>query len=130
MADHSAKATNSGIVQLSDAQYDFFRAILEKVLPGVAAFYALLAGLWHWNYIVEVTGSIGGLGVFLGILLALARKGYEPLVDVPKNGYDGEVVQDVTADGTPVVRVQLDTTAAQDILNRAQLVIKGFDANA
>lgn len=132
MAAHAAEATNSGLVQLSDAQYDLFRAILEKVLPAAAAFYALLAGLWHWAYIVEVTGTIGGLGIFLGVLLALARRGYTPPkevvppADIPK---DGQVVSDII-DGQPVVRVELDSEAKQNLLNKDVLVIQGFDPEA
>lgn len=132
MAAHIAESTNSGLVQLTDAQYDLFRAILEKVLPAAAAFYALLAGLWHWQYIVEVTGTIGGLGVFLGVLLALARRGYVPekqvvpAAEIPK---DGQVVSDVI-DGMPVARVELDPEATQNLLNKDVLVIKGFDPEA
>jgi hypothetical protein len=127
MADH--KAVNSGLVQLSDEQYDFFRAFLEKVFPAAGALYALLGTYFHWNNVVEVTGSIAGIAVFLGVVLSLARKGYTPLVDVPKTGYDGQVVEDVV-DGQSVLRVALKPEATEELFNKPQLVIKGFEAGA
>lgn len=127
MADH--KAVNSGLVQLTDEQYDFFRAFLEKVFPAAGALYALLGTYFHWANVIEVTGSIAGVAVFLGVLLSLARKGYQPLVDVPRTGYDGQVVEDVV-EGQTVLRVALKPEATEDLFNKPQLVIKGFEAGA
>jgi len=128
MADHSA--TNSGFVQLSDAQYDFFRAILEKVFPAAGVFYALLGGYFHWNNVVEVTGSLAGAAVFLGVVLSLARRGYTPSTETPPGGFDGAVVDGINEAGEPIVRVQLNETSASDLLNKSQLVIKGYDPSA
>jgi hypothetical protein len=135
MADgrYEAVPTNSGIVQLSDGQYDFFREILEKVFPAAIAFYALVGGYLGWNNIVQVTGIIGGLAVFLGVILALARKGYSPtksVTDAPKS-YDGEIaLSGVADDGTPIAQIQLTEDAQRNFLTKPVLTIKGFDENA
>lgn len=127
MADHVVES-NSGLVQLSNKIYDVVQAFVELVLPAAGLFYAALAGYWHWGYELEVGGSIAAAGVFLGVILKAARKGYQQSI-VPKGGYDGAVVEDVI-DGQPVLRVQLEGDATQDLFNKTQLVIKGFDPAA
>lgn len=137
MADgrYEAVPTNSGIVQLSDGQYDFFREILEKVFPAAIAFYALVGGYLGWDNIVQVTGIIGGLAVFLGVILALARKGYSPApaktgTDAPKS-FDGEIaLSGVAEDGTPIAQIQLTEDAQRNFLTKPVLTIKGFDESA
>jgi hypothetical protein len=133
MADGQHEATNnSGMVQLSDGQYDFFREVLEKVFPAAIVFYALVGGYLGWTNIVQVTGIMGGLGVFLGVLLALARKGYSPksATNAPTS-YDGEVaLTGVSPDGAPIAQIQLTEDAQRNFLTKPVLTIKGFDENA
>lgn len=128
MAEHSA--TNSGVVQLSDAWYDLIRQLVEKVLPGLGVLYVALSTIWHWGYEVEVGGSISALAIFGGLLLSLSRKGYEPDTETPPGGYDGAVVEDINDAGEPVLKLQLDPSAAEDLLNKKKLVFKGYDPSA
>ncbi|AXH44577.1 holin [Arthrobacter phage MediumFry] len=136
MADgrYEANATNSGIVQLSDAQYDFFREVLEKVFPAAIAFYALVGGYLKWGNIVEVTGIMGGLAVFLGVVLSLARKGYSPPVKEvasPPTSFDGEVkVVGVTENNEPIAQIVLNDNVQKNFLTTPVITIKGFDENA
>lgn len=127
MADHAA--TNSGLI-LSDGFYDFLRQLVEKVFPGLGVLYAALATIWGWGYEVEVGGTFAALAVFGGLLLSFARKGYSVDPTIPSGGYDGAVVEDINEAGEPILRLQLDTSAAEDLLNKKQLVFKGFDASA
>jgi hypothetical protein len=127
MADHVVE-TNSGPVQLSNKVYDIIQALVELVLPALGVLYVAFATYWHWGYELEVGGSIAAVGVFLGVVIKAARKGYERGV-VPPGGYDGAVVEDLI-NGQPVLRVQLEGDATQNLLNKSQLVIKGFDAGA
>lgn len=137
MADgrYEATSTNSGFVQLSDGQYNLFKEVLEKVFPAFIAFYALVGGYLGWDNIVQVTGITGGLAVFLGVILALARKGYSPApaktgTDAPTS-YDGEVaLSGVAEDGTPIAQIQLTEDAQRNFLTKPVLTIKGFDENA
>lgn len=125
MADHVAviEGQNSGLV-LSDATYDRLRLIVEKLLPAAGAFYALLAGFWHWPNPVEVVGSLAGLAVFLGVALSLARKGYAPPVRIGDAHYDGQVVNDIIA-GQAALRIELNEDSTQNLLNKQNLLIKG-----
>lgn len=126
MAEHAVK--NSGFVQLSDSQYDFLRGLVELVVPGLGGLYVAIAILWGWGYGTEVAGTATALTVFGGVLLKFARSGYEQTV-LPPGGYDGQVVED-TIDGEPVLRVNLNKDATENIFNKSQIVIKGFDASA
>lgn len=128
MAEHAA--TNSGVVQLSDAWYDLLRQFVEKVFPGLGLFYAALAALWHWGYTYEVGGTFAALSVLGGVILSMSRKGYEPEPGIPPGGYDGAVVEDVNELNEPILRLQLDTSAAENLLNKKQIVFKGFDPSA
>lgn len=128
MADGRYEATNSGRVQLTDKQYDFLRGLVELVVPGLGGLYAAIAILWGWGYGTEVVGTATALTVFGGILLKFARKGYEQTI-VPEGGYDGQVVEDVI-NGDPVLRVDLTQEAKENLFNKSQIVIKGFDASA
>lgn len=125
MADHAV--TNSGL-QLNDATYDIMRFFVEKVLPAAGVFYALLAANWGWGYVLEVTGSLAGAAVFLGVLLSFARRGYSS-TELPKS-YDGQVVQSTNEAGDTVLRLQLNPDAMSEILNKPVISIKGFDASA
>lgn len=132
MADHAAPATNSGLV-LSDGAYDKLRMVVEKVFPALGVFYTVVAPFWGWPHVTEVVGTLAALAVLCGVLLSLARKGYVPAtVDggPPPGGYDGQVVSDVNEAGDPVLRVQLDTSAIDNLLNKPQIVIKGYDPSA
>lgn len=128
MAEHAA--TNSGLVQLNDAQYDLARFFVEKVLPAAGVFYALLAGNWGWPNVIPVVGSLAGATVFLGVILSFARKGYSPNPETPLGGFDGEIVAGDPQDGGPVLTFKLDPTKVDEILNKKVVTFKGFDPNA
>lgn len=132
MANHAAEAQNSGFVQLTDGQYDVLRRFVQLVIPGLGTLYAGLALLWHWGFIAEVTGSATLLATFGGLLLKFARDGYVPAKEVVPPAdlpLDGKVVSGVI-DGQPVLRVELDPKAKEDLFNKPLLVIQGFDPEA
>lgn len=128
MGNHTAviEGTNSGLV-LSDRSYNVLRGVVEKVLPGLGAFYALVAGFWGLGHIVEVVGTLAGLATFCGILLTLARAGYVPPTEIKNPQYDGEVVSDVI-DGQTALRLELNDNATQNLLNKQSLLIKGVSS--
>ena len=122
-------------VNIPDGLYNVFRRIVELVLPGMGALYATLSQVWGDDVFPaphKVIASCAALAVFLGIFLSMSRKAYEANATPgePPGGYDGAVVEDVTENGEPILRLQLDTSAAEDLLNKKQLVIKGYDPTA
>lgn len=54
---------------ISDGVYDFLRANVEFVLPAFAVAYAGLALLWGWPLSAEITGTVGVIGVFIGVVI-------------------------------------------------------------
>jgi len=116
MADHATTSSGFG---LSDGQYDVLRRIVEKVFPGLGALYAALAFFWHWGYVTEVTGSLAALAVFGGILLSISRRNYTAEAD-------GAVVENPESPGTYKLAL-FDTTTAEDLLNKSQIVFKGLN---
>ncbi len=126
MAEHAVR--NSGPIQLNDATYDVIRRFVEIVIPGLGAFYAAVALIWGFGFIAEVTGTAAALTVLGGLLLKFARSGYEKTI-VPPGGYDGQVVEDII-DGEPVLRLSLNKGATENLFNKSQIVIKGYDASA
>lgn len=125
MADHAAP---SGI-NIGDGIYDVIRRLVEIVLPGLGVFYYTIAHIWKLGHADEVVATFGAIAVLGGVLLKFARKGYQS-GEAPPGGYDGRVVEDINEDGQPVLRLQLDTSAIDDILNKKQIVIKGYDPAA
>ena len=90
----------------------------------------------HWPHTVGwpnadkvVVGTCAALAVFIGLALSLARRGRTVDPAVPPGGYDGAVVED-SIDGQTVLRVDLSDASAADLLNKKQLVIKGYDVTA
>ena len=133
MAEHAAQ--NAGLVQLSDGQYDTLRRFVQIIIPGLGALYAALALLWHWGFIAEVTGTATALTVFGGVVLKFARDGYVPANEQPgtdaPTSYDGQVAQSgVSADGDPIIQIQLTDEAQRNFLTKPVLTIKGFDETA
>jgi Putative phage holin Dp-1 len=125
MADHAAP---SGI-NIGDGAYDALRRLVEILLPGLGVFYYTIAHIWKLGHADEVVATFAAIGILGGVVLKFARKGYQS-GEAPPGGYDGEVVEDINEDGQPVLRLQLDTSAIDDILNKKQIVIKGYDPTA
>lgn len=128
MAEHSA--ANSGFVQLSDSVYDTLRLAVEKLIPGFGALYFAFSTIWGWAAGDKVVASCAAITVFGGIVLSLARKGYSPNVGEPPGGYDGAVVEGTNEAGEPTLRLQLDPSTIDNLMNKEQLVIKGYDPSA
>ena len=127
MADHVYKS--SGIT-LSDKSYDRLRMFVEKIIPGVGVLYAALATIWGWGYEIQVGGSLAAIGVFGGVLLSVSRANYNTGPTSPPGGYDGAVVQDINEAGEAVLRLELSSSATEAIMNKPQIVFKGYDAAA
>ena len=68
-------------MSLSNQTYNTLRWIAQILLPALATLYLALAALWGFPHTEAVVGTITALDTFLGALLGLAAKNYEPEVD-------------------------------------------------
>jgi len=121
MADHAAKTG----INLDNGVYDVIRILVEKVLPALGVFYYTIAHIWKLPHADEVAATFAAIAVLLGVVLTLSRRVYN---DVGK--YDGAVVEGINEAGQPVLKLELDPSSAEDLLNKKQLVFKGFDPTA
>jgi hypothetical protein len=58
----------------SSKVYDVLKPINAVILPGVAALYFALAGLWDLPQAEKVVGTVAAVNVFLGLLLGLSTR--------------------------------------------------------
>jgi hypothetical protein len=68
-------------LSLSNQTYNTLKWIAQILLPALATLYLALAGLWGFPHTEAVVGTITAVDTFLGALLGLASKNYEPKVD-------------------------------------------------
>lgn len=64
-------------MKLKNETYDRLKWISMIALPALSAFYAALAIFWGLPKGVEVSGSLGASGVFVGALLGRSTAAYE-----------------------------------------------------
>jgi hypothetical protein len=61
---------------LGDKFYKFLKLLTTVLLPGAAALYLALVGIWHFPAGEQVAGTIAAVNVFLGGLLHLSTATY------------------------------------------------------
>ena len=89
---------------LSNRAYDFFRRLVQIILPATGALYFGLSQIWGLPAGEEVVGTIALITTFLGVTLGISNKGYEE----SGAAYDGAVVVTEREDGTRVFNLELD----------------------
>lgn len=117
MSDHSA---TTGSFSVSNATYDFFKKLVEIILPGVGTLYFGLSSFWPLPYVESVVGSIAVICVFLGLLLRASSKNYvSDAADAPNKM--GAFVINTTDVDRPPYRLELDATLeeleAKDVIS-------------
>jgi len=85
---------------LGDRTYDFFKKLVQIVLPGFGTFYVTLGQLWGFPRGDEVAGTCLALSVFLGLVLGISSAQYK----ASGMGYDGEIKIQPQVDGPTQVK--------------------------
>lgn len=62
---------------LGNTAYDVINDIVVLGFPAVITLYLALAALWNWTNVEAVAGTMGAIGVFLGVLLKIAQKRWQ-----------------------------------------------------
>jgi len=98
--------SNSGF-QFGNKTYDRLKFVVQIALPALATFYAALGVIWGFPNIEAVVGTCTALALFLGTLLGVSSKNYEPEgpATIEPVGAFGVTEK---ADGTPQVTFALD----------------------
>lgn len=74
----STENTPSSGFTFGNNTYDKLKFLVMIVLPALAALYIALAAFWGFPKVEEVAGSITALATFLGVLLGISSKNYDP----------------------------------------------------
>lgn len=71
-------------MKMSNEAYDFWKRMVEIVLPAVGSLYYGLAQLYNWPYAEHVVGTISLLCTFLGTILFSSNKAYKAELEAQK----------------------------------------------
>lgn len=104
---------------LNEKTYDFFKWLVQIVLPACAALYSALAALWGLPFAEAIVGSISAVAVFLGAVMKISNSNYEGA---------GTLMVDTSQEGENQYRLDLNTDFS-DLADKDQFVIK-VDNNA
>lgn len=63
-------------MKMSNKVYDVLKFIALIVLPALATFYAVLAGIWNLPYAEQIPATIMAIDTFLGALLGVSSSKY------------------------------------------------------
>ena len=64
-------------MKMSNEAYDFWKKMVEVVLPAAGACYYGLSQIWNWPYAEHVVGTISVICTFLGTILFNSNKAYK-----------------------------------------------------
>lgn len=70
-------------MKLNPKVYDTLQWVIRILLPAVAVLYAALSELWSLPKALEVVGTIGAIGLFLGTIMGISSYKYKRDQDVP-----------------------------------------------
>lgn len=96
---------------LSNQWYDRLKFVTLIVLPATATLYLTVAQIWGFPASTEVAATITAIDTFLGALLGLSSKNYEP----PKDG-----VLHVTPENETYAKIE---TPTEDVLRRGTMTL-------
>lgn len=72
---------------LKNKHYDVLKWLSLIVLPAAGALYFGLSGIWGLPYGEQVVGSIVVIETFFGVLLGVSSRSYDPVADLPTDGF-------------------------------------------
>lgn len=88
-------------MKISNKTYDALSNTVKLVLPAIGTLYFTLASVWELPYGDQVVGSLAALATFLGVVLAIAKRGWNAVMD-------GNIVVDQTDPSKDVYSIELN----------------------
>jgi len=98
--------------------YDFLKDAAQIYIPALGVAYAGLAAIWHWGFVLEVSGTVLVIDTLLGTLLKISKTVY----DNSDRSKDGDLSLTVSRDGLNVSDVLLDTPISE-LANKDRIVL-------
>lgn len=88
-------------MKISNKTYDVLSNTVKLVLPAFGTLYFTLASVWGLPYGDQVVGSLAAIATFLGIALAVLKRGWTAEMD-------GSIVVDQTDPAKDVYSIELN----------------------
>lgn len=63
---------------LNNKQYDVLNSMVRYVMPALGTLYFALSQLWGFPAPDKVVGTLVAIQAFMGVIIALARSGWQP----------------------------------------------------
>lgn len=92
---------------LSPKAYEFFKNLVQLILPGLGTLYFSIAKIWELGYGEQVVATLAAIATFLGIVLKISSNTYDKL----EMGFDGDMIVTEDEDGGQTMRLDLKTDA-------------------
>lgn len=73
-------------MKLKNETYDLLKILTTRVIPGIATLYFALSQIWGLPYGEEIVGSLAAITTFLGTVLGISSKNYNPIDDADLKG--------------------------------------------
>lgn len=71
---------------MKNSTYDLLKFVAQVALPACGTLYFTLSQIWGLPYGEEIVGTITAIDLFLGALLGLSSKNYNPIDDADLKG--------------------------------------------
>lgn len=98
----------NGLV-LNEGTFNFLRMAAELGFPALIALYITLSETWNWGYQTEITATLVGLNVFIGVVVKIFRYRYDKSIEK----YDGAVVVNQTDPMKSIFALEFNESPAQ-----------------
>lgn len=108
-----------GNFKLKSKTYDFFKKLVEIVLPASASLYFGLSVIWGFPGGEKVVGSLALVTTFLGVVIGISKSNYEASGDK----FDGSLL--INQDPENGLSFNMDVRdAGDDILEKDEIVLR------
>lgn len=104
----------------NNVQYDWAKKLVQLYLPAISSLYFGLASIWGLPGAEKVVGTLAVIATFLGVLLGINSKRYDP--------YVGDFEYEVDEDGLLIFGLSVAKDPEQ-FLNRKELMFKVSPSN-
>ena len=91
-------------LKLSDSVYDFIKGVVLYFIPGAVTLWLTLGSIWDIPRTTEVGGTLGAIGVFLGIFVGVSKSAYKRVPEAT----DGDLLMDIREEGSALLTVALE----------------------
>lgn len=105
---------------LPDKVYVVGRAFVGLILPAISALIFALGGIWNYDHVTEIIGTIAALTVFLGAVLAFGRTSY----DRSDAKYDGVINLSESPEGKKTYSLDLTSLTPEEIVDKTNVNFK------